>query len=64
MPRNSKKCPVCHNNNQVVHILYGLPTEEAFKGMKAGKIHLGGCMEETGAPMWYCKRCEKEFGKV
>jgi hypothetical protein len=63
MVTRSKKCPKCGKTDEVVPILYGYPTQEAWEQEKAGKIYLGGCMEEIGAPQLYCKRCDNEFGR-
>ena len=68
--RGVKRCPKCNNNDEVVRILYGMPTEFARQEAKAGKIHLGGCCVDifieangiqVGPPKWYCKRHDLEF---
>jgi hypothetical protein len=64
MTTQSKKCPICGKSNSVVRILYGMPIAKAFEEEQAGKLHIGGCVVEEDAPKWYCKRCDKEFGKI
>ncbi|MCX7720652.1 MAG: hypothetical protein N2Z64_05145 [Dictyoglomus thermophilum] len=56
--RKSKKikCPKCGSKN-VIPIIYGYPTSEAFEKEKRGEIILGGCVIEYDSPNWYCKEC-------
>jgi len=51
-----KKCPKC-GSRKVVRIIYGLPTEEAYKEHLAGKIALGGCIISGNDPAWQCLDC-------
>ena len=62
--KDSKKCPTCGKTDEVVRIMYGLPTAEGWEEAKAGKYHLGGCCVSDDSPKWYCKRCDKEFGRL
>jgi hypothetical protein len=64
MTAQSKKCPVCGKNDNVVCILYGMPIAKVFEDEQAGKLHIGGCVIMPDMPKWYCKRCDKEFGKI
>ena len=64
MTNKSNKCPVCGKSDEVVRILYGLPTNEAFEDEQAGKLHIGGCCISPNSPKWFRKRCDKEFGKI
>lgn len=64
------KCPRC-GKERVIPIVYGLPSDEAFKQKEKGNIRLGGrCVSgfvnEKGElvssdPRWYCKDCEWEW---
>ena len=54
------KNQICHNCSSadfVVPIVYGYPHDETMKKYNEGKLILGGCMQEIGAPKWYCKKC-------
>ena len=54
------KNQICHNCSSadfVVPIVYGYPHEEPMKKYNEGKLILGGCVQETGAPKFYCKKC-------
>jgi hypothetical protein len=59
-----KKCPNCGSTN-VLEIIYGMPTHEAFLQEEAGEIKLGGCCVsmEGNDPEYYCKDCEFEWNK-
>ena len=41
-----------------------MPIAKAFEDEQAGKLHIGGCVIMPDMPKWYCKRCDKEFGKI
>ena len=56
--RLPSKCPTC-GARAVVPVLYGLPTEEAFKQEQDGKIVIGGC--EPGFVEWECVNCKQQF---
>ena len=62
MEINYKKCPHCGSLN-VVRILYGMPTHEAFLLYEEGKIKLGGCCITDSDPEYFCKDCEHEWDK-
>ena len=54
------KNQICHNCSSadfVVPIVYGYPLDETMKKYKEGKLILGGCVQEPGAPKFYCKKC-------
>jgi hypothetical protein len=55
-----KTCPQCQSKN-VIPILYGMPSFEAWKKELKGLIRLGGCELFGDDPQWYCKDCKKEF---
>ncbi|HEY0751584.1 MAG TPA: carboxypeptidase-like regulatory domain-containing protein [Chitinophagaceae bacterium] len=49
--------PACINGHkdQIIPILYGLPTPEGIKKSKKGKLFLGGCEVTDCDPQYYCK---------
>jgi ribosomal protein L37AE/L43A len=58
-----KECPEC-TSNKIAKILYGMPDYEIIKDkLKSGKIVLGGCVMEVGAPVWQCTNCNKKIYK-
>ncbi len=59
--KNSKKvCPYGHRDN-IVPIVYGLPTERTLKRASKGKCELGGCIITECDPKWYCKEHKIRF---
>lgn len=62
MSKKPAYCPKCLSK-AVVPILYGMPTEEAWKASKKGKFVLGGCVISPESPKWHCKTCKYRFGK-
>jgi ribosomal protein S27AE len=52
------ECPQC-GNSPVATILYGFPssTGKLEKGLKEGRIALGGCIVSTEDPTWACGKC-------
>ena len=60
--RRTKKypiCPRCLENDEVIPILYGFPTHDAFVKADRGEVYLGGC--EITPYSHYCKRDDREF---
>jgi predicted enzyme related to lactoylglutathione lyase len=52
----------CENCNiPMVQILYGRPTEEGMRMVKAGERTLGGCMEGPDYPTHECSKCGFRF---
>jgi hypothetical protein len=51
---SEKKCPLGHTND-IIPIVYGLPSEKGIKKAEKGKIELGGCSVTECDPKWYCK---------
>jgi hypothetical protein len=43
-------CPRCKSDSDIRQIMYGLATYEDYKEAEKGKIVLGGCVIESGAP--------------
>lgn len=56
------KCPKCGSQN-VIEIMYGLPSAEAGESAARGEIKLGGCCRTNHDPSHYCKNCNYRFGK-
>jgi len=54
-------CPRCKSDNDIRQIMYGLATYEDSKEAEKGKIVLGGCVIESGAPDWFCGSCKHEW---
>jgi len=46
-----------------VKILYGMPTEEAFKLLEQEKLVIGGCCITEKSPDWACTHCKIEYKK-
>lgn len=57
---NSKVCPICKSDKNVVPIFYGLTTKKNMKKNK-GKYHFSGCVVSTCSPKFYCKKHKKKF---
>ncbi len=55
-------CPEC-GERKTVRIVYGHPTPATFALAKAGKIELGGCCEELGAPDRACPACGYQWNR-
>lgn len=51
-----KHCPVCHNDDNVVPIRYGLPV-----GPVPDDVVLGGCLVSETSPHWWCKSDKTAF---
>ncbi len=62
MEISNKRCPRCGSLN-VVKILYGMPTYEAFVMAGEGKIKLGGCCITESDPEYFCKDCKNEWDR-
>jgi hypothetical protein len=41
-----------------------MPSDEAIKASREGKITLGGCSIPIGGPIWRCDECDHEGGKL
>jgi hypothetical protein len=53
-------CPHCRQRTGV-SILYGMPTDEAFRAAELGQIALGGCCIEEDTPERRCLACSHEW---
>ena len=49
-----RKCVGSHTDN-IIPIVYGLPSKIMIKKAKKGKIHLGGCEVSKCDPYFFCK---------
>jgi len=59
--KKPSECPKC-NSKKIAKILYGMPVFEMVNDdLKSGKIVLGGCCKEVGAPVWQCTNCNEEI---
>jgi uncharacterized lipoprotein YmbA len=60
--RSPKKgeCPKLHTDN-VIPIVYGFPSEEAFHKADSGLVILAGCIVPENPKYYYCKKHKIEF---
>lgn len=58
----SRYCPKCKSTS-VAKILYGLVAmdDELERDLQLGRVYLGGCEDEAGAPNLHCNSCGHEF---
>jgi hypothetical protein len=54
-------CPACRYDDQVVPIIYGMPTPELIEQSRRGEVALGGSCIGPDAHDWYCKGCLESF---
>ncbi len=52
-------CPYCLEEDEVIPILYGFPSDKAFLRAERGEVYLGGMI--AGPTSYYCKRDDREF---
>jgi 5-hydroxyisourate hydrolase-like protein (transthyretin family) len=55
---NNAICPYKHSD-EIIPVIYGLPSKKMIRQHKNGKISLGGCF--IGCAKWYCKKHEISF---
>jgi hypothetical protein len=55
-----KRCPRCHSD-EVLPIVYGMPTPETVEKSAAGRVALGGCVITPESPDCQCVRCGHEW---
>jgi hypothetical protein len=58
--RAGPECPDCHSDD-VVPILYGYPSTQAYEAAARGELLLGGCILEPTNPRWSCRSCGRRF---
>ena len=56
-----KKCPKCNNN--LIEIIYGMPSSELFEAEERGEVMLGGCCISDDNPKYHCKNCDIDFSR-
>jgi hypothetical protein len=61
-PSGPGPCPHC-SSSDVVRIVWGFPTLNAFRDAEAGRVALGGCCVTDQDPEWHCMECGKDFGR-
>jgi hypothetical protein len=54
-------CPKGEHTDNIIPILYGEATHEAYEKSLLGKLRLGGCCIEDNSPKHYCKTHKIEF---
>lgn len=59
----SKPCPQC-GSARALSIVYGYPAPETQARAEAGEVLLGGCMLGPDSPVWSCKVCGAEYGRL
>jgi hypothetical protein len=53
--KNEKpKCIIGGHTDNIIPIVYGLPTQKTMKKAKKGLVHLGGCIISDCDPHYYC----------
>jgi hypothetical protein len=55
-----RRCPRC-SSDEVLRVVYGLPSEEMIEESIAGRVLLGGCAVWPEAPDWQCVVCGHEW---
>ncbi len=56
----STACPRC-GSRDVLHIVYGLPSEEMVEESIVGRVALGGCAVWPGSPNRTCQNCGHDW---
>lgn len=59
---NDKGCENC--GLAMKPIAYGYPGGDMIDAFERGEIVLGGCVVESGMPMWSCPACGHESGNL
>jgi hypothetical protein len=54
------RCPRC-DSQDVISVVYGLPSEEMVEESIAGRVALGGCTVWPGSPDHACQNCGHEW---
>jgi hypothetical protein len=54
------RCPQCHSED-LLRIVYGMPSEEMVEESVAGRVALGGCLVWPDAPDYTCQKCGYEW---
>ncbi len=56
----ASRCPRCHSD-EVLRVVYRVPSPEMIEGSIAGRVALGGCTAWPEAPDWCCVVCGHEW---
>lgn len=56
-----KKCPKCGEN--LVEIIYGMPSSELFEAEERGEVVIGGCEVTGNDPAYRCKKCDIDYSR-
>jgi hypothetical protein len=59
--RDKKICPVCLHSNEIIPIVYGLPSKKMIRESRRGKYQLGGCIIMETNPQLFCRKDNFEF---
>jgi hypothetical protein len=57
---DAPRCPRC-DSQDVIWVVYGLPSEEMVEESIAGWVALGGCAVWHGCPDHACQHCGHEW---
>lgn len=58
-----KACPRCRSD-EVVPVVYGMPSAELVEQSRAGRVALGGEVHWPEAPDWRCVACGHEWDEA
>lgn len=61
--KSKPACPKC-GGQETIPILYGYPSPATLRKWKRKEVELGGCCIGNNDPQWYCKNCQKNFGRL
>ncbi len=56
-------CPRC-TGQEVLPIVYGLPSEEMLRKAERGVVALGGCTIDRDSPFSVCTRCDHHWSDI
>ena len=59
--KTNPQCPIDGHSDQIIPIIYGMPSEKLWIKADKGKVKLGGCLVSDDNPKWYCKKHGVEF---
>jgi predicted RNA-binding Zn-ribbon protein involved in translation (DUF1610 family) len=61
--KRSSSCPSC-GEDEVLRIQYGYPSPELIEDARRGEVELGGCCISDENPVWRCRTCGHEWGRM
>lgn len=59
--QNKKLCPLCRLSDEIIPVIYGLPSKKMMRDAKRGKYQLGGCVIMENNSKFFCKKDNFEF---